>query len=39
MGSFSDSNDTSRVNDTMSIFFNIDNWSHMNKGNNQKIYI
>ena len=33
MGSSSDSNDTVTVNDTMGIFFNINNWSHMNKGN------
>ena len=33
MGSFSDSNETVTVNDTLSVLFDINNWSHMNKGN------
>ena len=40
MGNFSDSNDTTvTVNDTTSVFFNINDWPHMHKGklNHQKL--
>ena len=33
MDNLSDPNDTQRNNNTMSFFFNINNWSQMNKGN------